>query len=378
LGDLRATVASLGEEITGLRTEQADSQRQLAELKEQTTAQAARTSALAEELRRGAAALAVVNRALTSLLEQSDRHQQALAAAWREQQDQLHSALENLEARTRQTRQLVQDLESADASRRQQLEQQLQHFGDSLEGTGTAVSRGLEAVTSRVSRLERLEQDAKNHLDPAVHRLQQQLQTLTQALAGIEAATANVLRQNDRVAAAQKAAESRVAHARARRLNNLGLRCLASHDPDSAAGCFEEACQLAPDHPQPRFNLALACFQQGDYPRAAATLNALPPDIHRQPETQFLHALIELASGNPEAARQSLARIRGTLADAPALQSAAGLASLLSHDTPGAVAAFHRAIRTAMPASPPPTLLEALAPRVQPPANPQQGAPPTR
>jgi tetratricopeptide (TPR) repeat protein len=74
-------------------------------------------------------------------------------------------------------------------------------------------------------------------------------------------------------------------------LNGMGLFVLLiDQDCDKAIGFFKEAIDLAPSHPEPRWNMALACARKGDFPTAqkfAASVLALvkPGDpLHHQAE----------------------------------------------------------------------------------------------
>lgn len=99
--------------------------------------------------------------------------------------------------------------------------------------------------------------------------------------------------------------------------SNAGACALRNNRPDEAERYLRQAIEIAPDFPDPLFQLAELSLARGDLLRARAFLQRYESAANANPVSLRLGFLIESALNNPHEAEQYAGRLEASFPDSP-------------------------------------------------------------
>lgn len=345
--ELRSQFTTLGRRVDAVQAESAEARRELGQVTEQVVQFSSHLESLVQALQASHGAASATTQALEAQREGDLQQQQEIHAALQQQ----HGEQEALALALRQGRQQIGEQLEALIQKEAQLQQNAGEVARTLvelvQKGDQQAARRLDAICAVIQRSAEEELGGLSQMAESFQQARDCERNLADLLAAGNAALNNLTCHAEQILIQDRRARQERLRSEAASLNSLGLKSFANGRHDEASRKFEQARELAPAAFEPRFNLAVARFGQGDTDSVSKLMDELERDFPGRPELKPLRGLISLAAGDFAAARDALAAVAEAGTQDGSIQAATGLAHLLNGDAQSAKAAMRRVARVA-------------------------------
>lgn len=177
-----------------------------------------------------------------------------------------------------------------------------EEFKRLMQDMGYRLHSQITGIEEDIVALEDDERDSAERTLDVLRDIQKRQKNLGESFVAMTRSTAQLAEHADKLVLCEETIRPWMAKHEAVSANAAGLKLLASGQAGSAFKEFRRAAKMVPDQLAPRFNLAVALMELGDYEQASGFVGELLAKCPDHAEVRFLNGIIAIRCGRADEA----------------------------------------------------------------------------